>query len=413
MNKKVLAVAVAGVFAAPAVVLAQSSTVQLYGRITYEYGYADQGGGRPKTDVAQTPGGSAIGFRGQEKLGGGLTAWFQCESSADVRGASQDGLCSRNSAIGFKGGWGNLHFGRWDSPFKRAVNMGTVGVQDTGLLGSAFVFAGSSTGTGAGFNDPDRNVWKRRESGLTYYESPTFSGFQVLAAFSPGNAATSGTNSTTSSKPRVLSLGGTWKHGPFAVGVGYEKHDEMLSRTTSVSAVGTGSTALPAFATVSSTTVRGVEGNDKAWNISASYTFANKLEIGVAYLDTKYEGVSTNGDELKRKSWIIGLDWAIQGPHGLEIGYVEADKTKGSCTSTGANTCTIGNVPPAATGVDNGAKLFEIKYRYSFSKRTSARLGYVKLKNDQGAFYALGGLSRPVSNGEDQDAIVLYLQHNF
>ena len=65
MQKRLMAVAVAGVFAAPALVLAQSSTVQLYGRITYEYGYVDQGAGKPSTDLAQTPGGSAIGFRGQ------------------------------------------------------------------------------------------------------------------------------------------------------------------------------------------------------------------------------------------------------------------------------------------------------------------------------------------------------------
>jgi len=402
MQRKLMAVAVAGVFAAPALVLAQSSTVQIYGKITYEYGYADQGGGRPSTDVAQTPGGSSVGFRGQEKLGGGLTAWFQCESSADVRGVSQDGLCTRNSAIGFKGGWGNLHFGRWDSPFKRAVNMGTVGVQDTGLLGHSFVFAGSSTGTGSGFNDLDRHIWKRRESGLMYYESPMFSGFQVLAAFSPGNSATSATDSTTSDKTRIFSVGGTFKNGPFAVGLAYEEHQNMYTASTVTSVGGAGTT--------STATVRNAEGDDKAWNISAAYTFANKLKIGVAYLDAKYEtgNVVVPGSELKRKSWNVGLDWAIAGPHGLEVGYTEADDSEGSCNASG---CTIGNIAPS--GDSTGAKLFQIKYRYSFSKRTSARIGYIKLKNDSNAFYSLGGLAKPASNGEDQDAIVLYLEHSF
>jgi hypothetical protein len=124
--------------------MAAASTVQLYGKMTYEYGYVNQGGNRPNTDVAQTPGGTAVGVKGVEKLGGGLSAWFQCESSADVRGLNQDGLCTRNSGIGLKGAFGNLHFGRWDSPFKRGINMGTVGVQDTGLLGHSFVFAGGS-----------------------------------------------------------------------------------------------------------------------------------------------------------------------------------------------------------------------------------------------------------------------------
>ena len=111
MQKKLMAVAVAGALGAPAVALAQASTVQVYGNLTYEYAIIDQGVGQPKTDYADNPGGSAIGFRGEEKLGGGMSAWFQCESSADVRAIDQTGWCTRNSAVGFKGGFGNLHFG--------------------------------------------------------------------------------------------------------------------------------------------------------------------------------------------------------------------------------------------------------------------------------------------------------------
>src|SRR6478752_9319157 len=101
MNKKLMAVAVAGALVAPAAALAQS-TVTVYGKATVEFGYADQGAGRPNTDIFQTPGGSAVGFKGEEKLGGGLSAWFQCESSADVRGMNQDGFCTLNSALGMK-----------------------------------------------------------------------------------------------------------------------------------------------------------------------------------------------------------------------------------------------------------------------------------------------------------------------
>jgi predicted porin len=390
MNKKLMAVAVAGVFAAPAIALAQSSTVQVYGKITYEYGYADlgddaTGASRPKTDIAQTPGGTAIGFRGQEKLGGGLTAWFQCESSADVRGYNQDGLCGRNSALGFKGSWGNLHFGRWDTPFKRAVNMGTVGVQDTGLLGSAFVFAGSSTGTISQTNGSSRVIWKRREGGLTYYESPMFSGFQVLAAFSPGNAATNATAATTSAKPRLYSIGGTFKNGPISAGVGYEKHQNYGNAGGSQS--------------------------DTGWNISGSYTFNNKLEVGVAYLNTKYDVTPTT--DSKKANYIIGLDWSIAGPHGLELGYVKAGKTKGSNTTTIIGSPTSGNsITPNCPGCSTSAYLWEIKYRYRFSKRTTARIGYVYLHNDAHAAYTLGGTSAQ-TGGQKQNAIVMYLEHSF
>ena len=376
MKKKLMAVAVAGALAAPAAVMAQTSTVQIYGKLTYEYGYADTGDGRPNTDVAQTPGGTAIGFRGQEKLGGGLSAWFQCESSADVRGLNQDGLCTRNSAVGFKGAFGNLHFGRWDSPFKRAINMGTVGVQDTGLLGHSFVFAGGSGGTNA-ITRSNRNRWKRRDVGWTYYESPNFGGFQVLAAFTPGNAATTAIDGVTvNPKPRVLSLGGIYRGGPLAIGAGYERHNDF------------------------STVVGG--GDDDAWNASVAYTFG-PVKVGVAYLDAEYE--ISPGVSLEKKNWNVGLDWTIAGPHALEAHWTKAGDSKGN------SPIAIGDV--AASGSDTGADLIGIKYRYSFSKRTRVWLGYIRLDNDGAASYALGGTAAPLTPGENMNAWVFHVQHSF
>jgi len=155
MQKKLIAVAIAGALGTPAAVLAQTSTVNIYGNVTYEYGIGDQGAGKKDVDYADTPGGSAIGFRGEEKLGGGLSAWFQCESSIDVRGIDQPGFCTRNSAVGFRGAWGNLHFGIWDTPFKRALNVGTVGAEETGLMGMSFLPFGGSGGADATGTSPD------------------------------------------------------------------------------------------------------------------------------------------------------------------------------------------------------------------------------------------------------------------
>jgi predicted porin len=392
MQKNLMAVAVAGVFAAPALALAQSSTVQIYGRITYEYGYVTKmgndaaGQSREKTDVAQRPGGSAIGFKGEEKLGGGLTAWFQCESSADVRGIDQVGFCSRNSAIGFKGKWGNLHFGRWDSPFKRAINMGTVGVKDTGLLGHSFVLTGGSGGTNATIKN-NRQRWKRRDVGWTYYESPTFSGFQVLAGFTPGNGATNAVNGSSNQKPRVTSIGGTFKSGPFAAGLAYEEHSQF---GTSV--------------------VGGSDQDDKAWTLSAAYTFMNKIKVGAAYIDAKYEA-GLPGQDTKKKNWLVGADWTIAGPHSLHLGYAEAGDSKGS-NATETIGGGEGQIQPNTPGSATGAKWYSIAYQYAFSKRTSARFGYVNLKNDAQAVYNLGGLSDQAP-GQKQNAVVMFLQHNF
>ena len=385
MNKKLMAVAVAGALVAPAAALAQS-TVTVYGKTTLEYGYADQGAGRPNSDVMQTPGGSAVGFKGEEKLGGGLSAWFQCESSADVRGLGADGFCTRNSALGIKGSFGNLHFGRWDTPFKRAT-VGMIGGGSTGLLGMAFLMTGNSTGTGAtGGIAPSslsRNVWKRREAALTYYESPSFNGFQLLAAFSAANA-TSSLDASTSQKPRVSSLAGTYANGPIAIGLGYERHT--------------------AFGSV------GGSNDDRGWTLGGNYTFANKVKLGAQYIDTRYE---TNAvQELTKKNWMVGVEWNVQGPHNIDASYVKAGDSKGTATTNPG--LAGGNGPIAVPNIlGTGAKLWQVGYRHQFSKRTSGKLAYVRLNNDGAATYSLGGLSAPTIAGESQSAWVMYASHTW
>ena len=118
MNKKLMTLAVAGAFAAPAAAFAQASNVQIFGTMYMEYAYGKQGVGSPapaagatndqiNVDILQSPG-SEIGIKCEEALGGGMSAWFQCASTADIRGSSTAGFCSRNSAVGVKGGFGNI-----------------------------------------------------------------------------------------------------------------------------------------------------------------------------------------------------------------------------------------------------------------------------------------------------------------
>lgn len=382
MQKKLIAVAVAGALGAPALALAQASTVQIYGKMTAEYGYVDQGTGRPNTDMLQTPGGSNVGVKGEEKLGGGLSAWFQCESSADVRGVNQDGFCGRNSAIGFKGGFGNVHIGRWDTPFKRAT-VGMIGAGDTGLLGAAFLMAGNSTGTiASGGASLNRSMWKRREASQIYYESPNFNGFNVLAAYSAANA-TAALNATTGAKPRVQSLAALYKNGPLEVAGGYERHSDFGS-------AGGGNT-------------------DRGWTLGGTYTFGGNVKVGAQYIDTKYE--ITSGTDLTKKNWMVGVDWHISGPHNLEASYVKAGDSKGTAVTGVAGGG--GAFALAAPASGTGAKLYQITYRHDFSKRTQVKMGYVKLNNDNAASYGLGGLATPTAAGTSQSAWVMYAQHTF
>jgi len=400
MKKKLMAVAVAGALAAPALAVAQTSTVQIYGRITYEYGIIDQGNNQHDADYADSPGGSAIGFRGEEKLGGGLSAWFQCESSADVRALDQTGFCTRNSAVGFKGGWGNLHFGRWDTPMKRALNVGTVGAEETGILGMSFLPFGGSGGADAsntnnfGTDTQQRQRWKRREAALSYYESPNFNGFQILGAFGAGNALADnnpvdvGPTANSNAGPRIWSLAGTYQSGPLGIGLAYERHESMGAP---VPAPNQGDL------------------DDSGWGLSASYTFGGNVKVGATYLDTEYENSATT--KLKRKTWTIGVDWRIQGPHSVQAQYAYADDCKGFGPNIGGNGGCTADLGLGGTGGD----AISLAYSYAFSKRTRVKFGWVRVSNDGNTrSFRVGnsaGLAAP--NGQDVDGYAFHIQHNF
>lgn len=379
MNKKLMAVAVAGALGVPALAMAQASTVQIYGKAMIEYGYTNQGTGKPNADILQNPGGANIGFKGTEALGGGLSAWFQCESSADTRGDTAAGFCTRNSALGMKGGFGSVYIGKWDTPMKRVFLRGEVGTEDTGLMGIADYMAGGSTGAAAG-GAVARTLWMRRQHDSVNYDTPNFSGFQGHLAYSVSNA-TATTSASTSAKPRIWSVAALYDNGPLSLGLAYERHDE--------------------FGAV------GGARDDHAWAVSGSYTFAGKVKVGGSYNKQDYDlGAGISAD---KKAWNLGVEWALSGPHSVYANYAQAGDTGGTPLATPG-----GFIPPA--GANTGVRKWQVGYQHKFSKRTDAKLSYVRLDNDSAANYDLMGTNNTgvaTRAGFNQDAWVMLLRHTF
>ena len=388
MQKKLLAVALAGAFGAPAVALAQSSTVQVFGTMYLEYtvraeqGNAVGGASRSDADFLQTPG-SEIGFKGEEKLGGGLSAWFQCASTADPRGQSQNGWCGRNSALGFKGGFGNVFIGNWDTPFKRTISPTVVGGNDTGIWGTAFLLTGDSTTDAVGAN---RANFKKRQNNSINYDSPNFAGFQVLAAFTSSQPSTATLTTTTNNKARVYSLGGQYSAGPLYVSAGYEQHRDFA---------GAG----------------GPNGSkDNGWHLGAAYTWG-PVRFGGQYTQQTFDAP---GGDVKAKAWHVGVDWNIVGPHGLRAAYTQARDMSGPVGVLVGTASGAGYRPaPAAGGAGTGADLMQIRYVYTFSKRTEFNVGYVRLDNETAASYRLGGLGGAIAGGQNEDAWAFSVRHTF
>jgi len=365
---------------------------------------------------------SYLGFKGEERLGGGLSAWFQCETTMDIRAFDQTGLCSRNSALGFKGGFGNIYGGRWHTPFSNIYHqIGADGA--TGLLGVSRINGNSGStsfadhGGAAGPSTPSysRAQFRRRESCLTRYDSPDFGGFQVGVAVSCGNAASDGhtsapsggsasaaTNGAGNKKPRVYSIAGTYNQGPLGLGLGYQKHDE----------VGPYNTAGPDL-------------SDRAWGASVRYTYGPVL-AGATYMDRKWETSATQS--VKNKTWTIGAEWNIAGPHTVGAFYGNTGDASGNATQntagsggTATNPSVIsGNGGVTNVGNDTGYSVWSLTYTYAFSKRTKATLGYTRYDNDANSAAvrpyntaATNGTAGTVINGQALDVYAVSIKHSF
>jgi len=422
MQKKLIAVAVgsalAAIGAAPA--LAQNATVNVFGTLYAEYASINNGNkavtGDPyqRYDHFQNPG-SQLGIRGEEKLGGGLSAWFQCTSSMDYRGSGNSSstnaqagstLCTRNSALGMKGNFGNIFYGNWTTPFARESVAGNVGANETGIWGNSHIMSGTSTTTGisapgqtnvvgggtftapatftaatAAINTVSPAVYRRRQNNLMTYESPNFSGFSVAGAFTTRNYASSATAGQL--KTRLWSFGANYSNGPIYIGAAYEKHADFYNQN--------GSAVAP------------IGGDDRAWTISGAYTFSNNLKLGAVYQNTKSSPLV--GIDTEVKSWNIGIDWMISGPHGMRAAWTHAGDVSGVPG-------TAMNARPAA-GPSTSVNMYQIRYVHQLSKRTELTVGYSRTDNAQFATYETGGANSTQFIGSDSNAFGASMRHNF
>ena len=119
MNKKLIALAVAGACIAPAAMAQTANPVTLYGRVHVNVESVEATGAVPlprRTRIQDEA--SRFGIRGTEDLGGGLSAFFQLETAfyvdQNVNTGAATGMsafATRNSAVGARQ-LGHLLIGR-------------------------------------------------------------------------------------------------------------------------------------------------------------------------------------------------------------------------------------------------------------------------------------------------------------
>jgi predicted porin len=355
MNKKLVAVAVAGVLAAPLAAQAQNANVTLYGRLNLDLEAVSgrQADGSNPRVWRLSSNSSRLGVRGTEALGGGLSAIFQIESnvSGDTGNSSSSGFASRETFVGLQGNWGTFKMGKFLMPLDDMHPIfGNVPTFTTSILSTADLWAQGTLSKGAGGFDA-------RLGNSLRYDSPVWSGFnfstQIALRDSSGFAdiaPPAGDNGEHTAELRhayVWGAAGFYNNGPLQVGTAYERNVK----------------------------VRGPDLSDWNWTITGAYNFG-VIRPALVYERLDYD---TPTGSLKRDFWGISATAPI-GPGVLYAFYGDASNGKGDA-ATGTR---IGGL---TKGSDTGSKQWEISYSYPLSKRTTAYAGYVKLQNERNAAY--------------------------
>jgi predicted porin len=183
MKKQLIAAAVAASFAVPA-----AAQVTVYGRFDMGYGKAEQTVSSETSSTKYTNtgfdggvGGSRLGFRGAEDLGGGMKAGFVYEFGVDA--GENVGIGS--TRLGFAelgGGFGTFRVGRQVSPLK--------------ALADGFRQNGNNTNFTPGEFSSELS-WDNRVANALTYMSPKLGGFSVSAQMADSNTTTTTKTSAT------------------------------------------------------------------------------------------------------------------------------------------------------------------------------------------------------------------------
>lgn len=346
MNKKVLAVAVAGALALPGVALAQSSvTISGVFKGGFEsLKYNDAVAGKsPASQTGIVDDSSRIIFNVREDLGGGLAAIGQI----DMRFGLDTGALAAtgNTWVGLQSSqWGRVFVGRQDLHyFGRESNLtvrGSLRADSISIL--AYSAGGGSTVAPA-----------TRSANVVHYTTPNWGGFSAVVAYS---ANPFGVENDIGNGG--IRKGSAWNIAPVYQGSNFTVGYSYWSAKPDAQA------RLIAYPGVVTPPIDKTRGD----RLFGSYRWSG-LSVGLAWDSSKWTAAAGAGD-AKRTAWSIPIEYSW-GPHNIMFHYDKAKSDKGN----------------AFAGAETGARMLALSYGYDLSKRTSAAITYAQIKNDRDAVY--------------------------
>ncbi len=405
MNKKLVVLAVAGAFASPLAVQAQTANVTLYGRVNIDLEFikGQQPDGSNPTVNRVSSNSSRFGMRGTESLGGGLNAIFQIENGSIATDTGGGNLGGRETFAGLQGSWGKVTMGHFLMPqddvrfiFDNSITLGTSILSDGAIYSQA-----QESKSNGGFD--------ARTGNNIRYDSPNYMGFTAALQYSTRDSSgtTGPDNGDHPSELRHANLiGGNviYNNGPIAAAVGFERNNKVRQYVADI--------ALPAnpvgTCRAGSAAACPFNASDTDFTIAGSYDFGTimqgfGLRLGVGYERTKYE---TPTGDLKRDYWGFSATVPVGGGKAQFL-YGRGSKGKGGASDKEPQ---IGQL---RHGADTGASLYQISYVYSLSPRTLLQAGYIKIRNENRASYSFHINGYPIAVGADPSGLLFGIVHLF
>lgn len=344
MNKRLLAVAVAGALAAPTAAFAQSS-VTISG--VFKGGFESSKLGNPNAgrvgNVSNTgvvDDSSRLIFNVVEDLGGGMQAIGQYDLRLkldDNQGAPApaSAIAGGNDHVGLRSKtWGRIFLGRQDLHYfnreSDLTNRGSLRADSISIL-SYVVAAGA----------PNAIAGATRTQNVVHYTTPNWGGFTMIAAYSSNPSATDADIGTTARKGSAWNLNPNMQGSNYQVGYSYWRSKPDAGATP----------------------------DQRGDRLYGSYVWGG-FKVGLAW-DKSTQTIAATGVKINsRSAWSFPASYTW-GAHSINVHYDRAGNDKAA----------------GFAGMDTKARMWAASYAYDLSKRTSAAITYARINNGANANY--------------------------
>lgn len=362
-------------------VLAQENNVTVYGRVNLGVVHYAGSGRVPITREQNFS--SRLGFKGSEKLGGGLLASFIIETGigADTGDAV---FGSRETSLGLEGRLGKIKLGYMLTPLDDlhpitgpgyVTNVTNDNLNGFWANGYSNLFTGGTVGNTAcnqvaGPNGPTNSfAFDNRAGNSIRYDTPVWNGWRAASQLSLGEVSTchawASSNKLQYTSDRLNAA------------LAYQVHHNA----------------------------RGVGLQDQIVMLAAGYQINPAHYVGGYVQALEYD----NPGLAKLKQSGFGVIWRtkLSPANTMELAWYRAGAGRGNQTPVFSG---------IFVGPDTRADLFIIGAKHIFSKRTEIWMQYATLRNGRNSGYDLGGSLRagsPGTVGAKPQAIAFGIKHDF